>query len=121
MLTPSTPKQLALKQSPFFFQSPLCIQKFMSKKIKLLVPNLKTLAKSQQQGYLTPIFQNITIHTCPIYIFHGCDLITSKKYKLHILDNLKCFYLMDHLIVLVFYFFPTNLIKAMVFRDRLDF
>jgi len=121
MLTPSTPKQLALKQSPFFFQSPLCIQKFMSKKIKLLVPNLKTLAKSQQQGYLTPIFQNITIHTCPIYIFHGCDLITSKKYKLHILDNLKCFYLMDYLIVLVFYFFPTNLIKAMVFRDRLDF
>jgi hypothetical protein len=38
----------------------------------------------QQQWYSTLIMYNVIMHTCPTYIVHCYDLITSKKNKVGI-------------------------------------
>jgi hypothetical protein len=41
----------------------------------------------QEQGYLTPILQNVSMHTCPTCIIYGCDFIACKGYTLDIMDD----------------------------------
>ncbi len=59
---------------------------------------------------------NYTMHICPICILHGGNLITSKEYKLGILDD--NFNGLFHFIVYMFYYFPTNLIRPMFFWNK---
>jgi hypothetical protein len=56
------------------------------------------------------------MHICPICILHGGNLITSKEYKLGILDD--NFNGLFHFIVYMFYYFPTNLIRPMFFWNK---
>jgi hypothetical protein len=103
-----------------FFQTALCHQRIHNQQCQTISSrSRKHLLDTQQQGYLTPILHNITQHTCPTCIIHGCNLITSKRYKLGILNNnFNCF---SHLMVYVFCHFPASPIRPNFFGDRSKF
>jgi hypothetical protein len=108
VLTPSTPKKISFAISSFYFKPPCVIKKFIINNVKILASR-KHLLDIQQQWYLTPILHNITMHTCPTYIVHGCNSITSRRYKLGILDiNFSCF---SHFMVYVFCHFQLTLLN----------
>jgi hypothetical protein len=79
----------------------------------------KHLLDIQQQWYLTPILHNIAMHTCPTCIIHGCNFITSKRYKLGILDsNFSHF---SYFMVYVFYHFPPSPIRPIFLGTNRSF
>jgi hypothetical protein len=79
----------------------------------------KHLLETQQKRYLTPILHNITMHISPTCIVHGCNFITSKRYKLDVVDN--NFNHFSHSMVYVFCHFSTNLVSQIFSRHILNF
>jgi len=117
-LTPLAPKQTSLVANSFSFKPPCVIKEFIINNVKLLASR-KHLLDIQQQWYSTPILHNITMHTCPTCIVHGCNSITSKRYKLGILDiNFSYF---SHFMVYVFCHFPASPVRLMFFGHKSKF
>jgi hypothetical protein len=64
----------------------------------------------------TPILNNVTMHTCQTCVIHSCDLITSEKDKVGVLDNkLNNFYNFNLVCVINL---PTNPIMPMFFGAK---
>jgi hypothetical protein len=98
----------------------LCHQKFHNQQCQTISSRSKNhLLDIQQQQYPTLILHNITMHTCPICIVHGCNFITSKRCELDILDsNFNHFF---HFMVDMFCFFLANPIRLMLSGHRSKF
>lgn len=70
------------------FQISLCHQKVHYQQHQAINPRSKEhLLHIQQQWCSTLIMYNVIMHTCPTYIIHCYDLITSKKNKVGILKT----------------------------------